>query len=86
MITEAILDAIQGFMHWLGGLLPTWDVEAVFDSWGLVTGNLAALNYYLPISELFAFVLSVIYLLPAFLGVSLTLWLAAFVRGGSSRA
>lgn len=86
MIVDTILDWLEAAFIWLGGLLPAWDPGAFLDNFDLVTSNLAALNYFLPISELFAAVIAVFYLLPAFLGVTLVVWLVALIRGGSARA
>lgn len=86
MIVDRLLDWLEDALVWLSEVFPQWDVPAFLDNWGLVTQNLGAMNYFLPISEVFTLVLSVFYVLPFFLGTSLILWIVSFIRGGSSRA
>lgn len=58
--------------------------DGVFGHVETIAANLGALNYFLPIAETVTVVVAVIALFPIFLGVTLSLWVAAFLRGGSS--
>ena len=84
MIVDALLDFCVNIAQFMAGLLPSWTIDFLAN-WDLVTSNLAALNYFLPIGELFAFTLAVFMFLPALLIASGFLWFAALLRGGSSR-
>lgn len=84
MITEALLDMIQGAASWLVGLLPVGTVDSG-TGWGDLVSNLTALNYWLPIGEVAAVVIAVFALFPVVMGVSLAIWLVALIRGGSAR-
>lgn len=86
MILDALIDWATSALVWLGGLLPSGDVFTEIGQWSLVMNSLAAINYYLPIFEVFTAVLAVLYVLPLLLGATLVLWLVGFIRGGSSRA
>jgi hypothetical protein len=84
VIVDALLDFCVAVAKFMGSLLPSWSIDFLAN-WDLVTSNLAALNYFLPIGELFAFTLAVFMFLPALLLASGFLWFAALIRGGSSR-
>lgn len=84
MITDLLLDLIEGAYTFLMTALPTisFDPVALF---GGALGHLGDLNYFLPIQELAAAVLAALVLFPAFMGMTLLAWLIALIRGGSSR-
>ncbi|MFT4287434.1 hypothetical protein [Nocardioides sp.] len=84
MIVEWLMDVLQAGLLWVASLLPE-DPWTVYESWSLVLAHMADLNYYLPISELFAFTIGAFVVFPAFAGVSLVLWLVGLIRGASVR-
>jgi hypothetical protein len=87
VIIDALLGAIQSVTLWaLGGLPVVSNSDAPFSGWGLIVDNLGAMNYFLPVAELFSFVIGVSVVFPALAGVSLLVWLVALIRGGSARA
>ena len=65
-------------------LLPNWGLDP---TGGLSTAlqNISALNYFLPISEVFTAVLAGFSVVPVLFGINMSLWVVAFLRGGSSR-
>ncbi len=81
MITDALLTFIITPLSWLAGLLPTLDISG----W-LGWGHVGDLDYWLPIHEMAAVMLAVLALTPAFLVMTISTWLVAFVRGASPRA
>jgi len=83
VIVEALLDWMQAAITFVLGLFPTTDVD-VFAYVDQVAGHLGDLNYFLPIAETIGLVVAVFALFPVFLGVTLTLWIAAQLRGSSS--
>lgn len=85
MVVDALFGAVQGLLTWLAGLFPSWSLPNPLEAWGSVMSNLTALNYFLPIAEVFTVTLSVFVLFPALMGVSLLAWIVALIRGGSSR-
>lgn len=85
MITDALLGFIESGITWSVGGLPLASGQP-FGAWSLVVDNLGAMNYFLPVAELFAFVIGVSVVFPALAGVSLLVWLVALIRGGSARA
>lgn len=86
MITDAILGFFQAVIVWAGGLLPTWDISVGTTGWGQALAHMSDLNYFLPIQEVFTVTLAAFLLFPAFMGVTLVVWLIALIRGGSARA
>lgn len=85
MITDLLFGFVQAGVTWSVGGLPTVSGEP-FAGWNAVVANLGAMNYFLPVSELFAFVIGISVVFPALAGVSLLVWLVALLRGGSARA
>ncbi len=85
MITDLLAAFVCTPLTWLGGVLPSTTFDP-FANWALVNGHMADLNYYLPITELAIFTMSVSIVFPALAGVSLLVWLVAMIRGGSARA
>lgn len=85
MIIDFLLDLIQGAFNFVIGFFPdtTFNPVTLF---GGALAHLGDLNYFLPIAELASVVLAFVFLFPAFMGVTLFLWLVALIRGGSSRA
>ena len=85
MVTANLFGFILGFGQWLIDFLPA-SVPNFPDIGGLVS-RLAAINYFLPLSELFSAVLAVIALTPAFITTTVLTWLGVgVIRGGSPRA
>jgi hypothetical protein len=80
VITEWLLDMFESVILWMIGLLPFSDVNA-WDGILTVVDGAAALNYWLPISELLTFVTGVLSVLPAFLVVTLAVWVWKMIRG-----
>lgn len=86
MIFDWIMDALESLLTWFAGVLPDVSVSGAWTGFESLLGQLTALNYWLPISELAVFVGGVFLLVPVLLGGSLLAWLVAFIRGGSARA
>jgi hypothetical protein len=84
VITDLLLGLFQGLVSLLLAPFPSASPGDVADYLGTVVGNLGALNYFLPIAETFALVVAVFALFPIFLGITLSLWVAAQLRGSSS--
>jgi hypothetical protein len=83
VITETLLDMIEGCFTFVLGLFPSSSVD-VFSNVNTIASNLGALNYFLPIAETVTIVVAVFALFPVFLGITLSLWVAAQLRGSSS--
>lgn len=84
MVIEWLLDFFEAGFNFIVGLFPT-NVPNPVELFGGALGYLGDLNYFLPITELAAAVIGVIIIAPLFLGVTLSTWLIALIRGGSSR-
>jgi hypothetical protein len=83
VVTELLLDWFEAALSFFVGLFPTTSVD-VFQYVDQIASNLGALNYFLPIAETIALVIAVFALFPIFLGVTLSLWVVAQLRGSSS--
>jgi hypothetical protein len=86
VIVDTLLGAFQTVVLWAVSGLPSAGDAGPFAGWNLVISNLGAMNYFLPIAELFAFVIGISVVFPALAGVTLLVWLVTFLRGGSARA
>jgi hypothetical protein len=84
MVTDALLDMLETAVAFFLEPLPDWSDDP-FSTWGTVLGHLGDINYYLPVSEVFLFTLSIIVLAPLLMGINFGVWLLALLRGGSSR-
>lgn len=84
MIVDWLLGLFQTVVGSIGDTLPSTDADP-FQYVTTVLDNLGGLNYFLPISETFTVVVGVMVVFPLFAGVSLVLWVLAFLRGGSAR-
>lgn len=84
MIFEVVFDFFEMVLVWLSAAFPVTTINPL-DSFSQVIGYMNDLNYFLPISEVFAITVAVFVIFPAFAGVSLLSWLIALIRGGSSR-
>jgi hypothetical protein len=85
MIVEWLLDAIQAAIEFVLNLLPSGNEIPFIDNLNSLLSNLGAMNYFLPISETFNLVVGVFLVFPLLMGVSLSLWILAQVRGSSAR-
>lgn len=85
MITDALLTLIFGLLELILSVFPTVAFNPV-DLLEDAFGYLDDLNYFLPIAELAAVFVTFAIIVPAMLGVTLTVWLVALIRGGSARA
>ncbi len=85
MITDALLAMLETVLSGFLSLFPNGDPLFTAEQIGNLLGSLDDLNYFLPIAETFAVVLAVMALFPIFLGVTLSLWVVAQMRGSSSR-
>lgn len=85
MIVDLLLDLIFGLLGLISDLLPSWSPAAFMDSWSLVVDNMAALNYFLPIGELFGITVAVFLVWPSMMMASIVAWLIALIRGGNAR-
>lgn len=87
MIWEWLTAAAETLLTWILAPFPSaapggaGDIAAPLSG---TLGQLGALNYFLPIQETVTVVVAVFALFPIFLGITLTLWLSAMLRGGSS--
>lgn len=84
MIVEWLLDAFEAAFTFIVSLFP----DSTFDPGARISAalqNIGALNYFLPIAELFVVVMAFVLLFPFFMGTTLFLWLVALIRGGSAR-
>lgn len=83
----------EGVLNWLAGLLlsligrPSTDYSPGLDeSIEAAYGELAALNFFLPITELMSLVAIMIALAPPMLATTIALWVGVgVIRGGQSR-
>lgn len=84
MITDFLLDLLEGLVSWVASLLPT---DTVLGAQNIGFQIFSGANYFFPVAELASVLLGLIALgLPMAL-VSLVLWLLVGVlRGGSSKA
>lgn len=88
MIVDHLLDWWFGALNWIVGLFPSEGssgLDAIPGAWEQVLGYLDDLNYFLPIAETFVVVLGVFLVFPLLMGVTLSLWVLAQIRGSSSR-
>lgn len=84
MITDFLLDLLEGLVGWVAGMLPT---DSVVGSQNLGFQIFSGANYFFPVAELASVLLGVMALGLPMAGVSLVLWLlVGVVRGGSSKA
>lgn len=83
MIIDLLLDFLEATVAFAVSPLPTSDTDP-FAHLQTIVSNLGALNYFLPIAETVGIVVAVFALFPAFLGVTLVLWITAQLRGSSS--
>lgn len=83
MIIEVLFDLFEAGITGLATLFPN-DPVNLQQYIGIVSENLGALNYFLPIAEIFTLVVAVVVIFPLFAGVSLSLWIVAQLRGSSS--
>lgn len=84
MITDFLLDLLEGLVNWVAAMLPT---DTVLGSQNIGFQIFSGANYFFPVAELASVLLGLIALgLPMAL-VSLVLWLLVGVlRGGSAKA
>jgi hypothetical protein len=85
VILDALFGFLDGLVRFITAPLPSADSLPFVSNLALVLDNLGALNYFLPIAETFAVVVGVLLVFPLFMGVSLTLWVFAQLRGSSAR-
>lgn len=84
MITDFLLDLLEGLVGWVASLLP---VDTVVGAQNLGFQIFSGANYFFPVAELAAVLLGVIALGLPMAGVSLVLWLlVGVIRGGNSKA
>jgi hypothetical protein len=83
VIVDRILELLETILGWALAPFPD-DSTAVIAHVTDMAGNLGALNYFLPIAETFAVVVGVLVIFPGFMGISLSLWIIAQLRGSSS--
>lgn len=84
MLVDWILAAFEWVIVETLGLFPTSGPDALTYVNGLAA-QLGDLNYFLPLNETFALVVSVLVVFPLFMGTTLSLWILAQLRGSSSR-
>lgn len=84
MITDALLDLLEGLVAWIAGMLPT---DTVLGEQNLGFQIFSGANYFFPVAELGTVLLGIMALGVPMAGVSLVLWLLVGVlRGGSAKA
>lgn len=84
MITDFLLDLLEGLVNWVAGLLPT---DTVFGAQNLGFTIFSGANYFFPLAELGAVILGILALGLPLAGVSVLIWLlVGVVRGGSPKA
>lgn len=86
MVTDWLLDELESLLVWLANLMPDISIDGAWSGVGFFLSQLTALNYWLPISELAAFVGGVFILVPLLVGATFVTWVLSFIRGGSARA
>jgi hypothetical protein len=84
VLTDLLFGLFQTVLTGFLALFPDGEAPAVFEHLGTIRANLGALNYFLPIAETVAIVVAVFALFPVFLGITLSLWVVAQLRGSSS--
>ncbi|MFL6096584.1 MAG: hypothetical protein ACJ71Y_14120 [Blastococcus sp.] len=67
----------------VAALLPSADFPSV--DWGAIQGPLGQVDYLVPIYPVFAVVLTMLLMGPAFLAASVGMYFIAFIRGASPR-
>lgn len=84
MITDFLLDLLEGIVTWFAGLLP---VDDSVSGEGLGFQVFAGANYFFPLAELSSVVLGILALGLPLGGVSLIIWLVVgVIRGGQAKA
>lgn len=84
MITDFLLDLLEGLVGWFAATLP---VDTVLGSQNIGFQIFSGANYFFPVSELLTVALGLLALGLPMAGVSLVVWLVVGVlRGGSSKA
>jgi hypothetical protein len=84
VITDFLLDLLEGLVNWFASLLP---VDTVLGPQNLGFQIFSGANYFFPLAELSAVVLGVIALGLPMAGVSLVIWLlVGVVRGGGAKS
>jgi hypothetical protein len=84
VITDFLLDLLEGLVNWLASLLP---VDTILGSENIGFQIFSGANYFFPLAELSVVVLGVIALGLPMAGVSLVIWLlVGVVRGGGAKS
>lgn len=84
VITDGLLDLLEGLMQWVAGMLPT---DTVVGEQNLGFQVFSGANYFFPVVELGTVLLAIMALGVPLAGVSLVIWLLVGVlRGGSAKA
>lgn len=83
VITDFILGILNSMLGGFVGLLPEWEVS--IPGPGGLGSWLSDLNKLFPLGELAGVALAILALGVPFLAATLSLWVLALVRGGSSR-
>lgn len=84
MITDFLLDLLEGLVNWIASLLP---VDTVLGSENIGFQIFSGANYFFPLAELSVVILGVLALGLPMAGVSLVLWLlVGVIRGGGPKA
>jgi len=84
VITDFLLDLLEGVLSWVASLLPT---DTVLGSQNMGFQIFSGANYFFPVAELASVRLGLFALALPIAVVSLVLWLlVGVVRGGSSKA
>lgn len=84
MITDFLMDLLQGLVNWVADLLPT---DSVFGDQNIGFQIFSGANYFFPLAELGSVILGIIALGLPLAGVSVLIWLLVGVlRGGSPKA
>jgi hypothetical protein len=84
VITDFLLDLLEGLVNWIASLLP---VDTVLGSENIGFQIFSGANYFFPLAELSAVILGIIALGLPMAGVSLVLWLlVGVIRGGGAKS
>lgn len=84
MITDFLLDLLEGLVNWVAAMLPT---DTVLGAQNIGFQIFSGANYFFPLAELSVVLLGIFALGLPMAGVSLVLWLLVGVlRGGSAKA
>lgn len=83
MIVDIFFGMIQTIVGWIVAPFPT-DSLNWLTHLSTIMSNLGAMNYFLPIAETVTVVVAIMALFPIFLGITLSLWVVAQLRGSSS--